>query len=42
MEPKYVELAQALSNACASPSWKLIRPKDVAEMLGISSHQQVA
>jgi prophage regulatory protein len=39
MEPKYVELAQALSNACASPSWKLIRPKDVAAMLGISRKQ---
>ena len=39
MEPKYYELAQALSNACASPSKKLIRPKDVAAMLGISRKQ---
>ena len=39
MEPKYYELAQALSNAFASPSKKLIRPKDVAAMLGISRKQ---
>ena len=39
MEPKYYELAQALSNACTSPSTKLIRPKDVAAMLGISRKQ---
>lgn len=39
MEPKYYELAQALSNACTSSSTKLIRPKDVAAMLGISRKQ---